>query len=418
MRYKAEIFDKLEYLYEVTKFSDHQLHCVITFDGAVNPLIMGKAMGLLLKTVPILSCAYRHNDGDPYWESVSPDRFEDAFAVVYNEADFNSFTTSRIDELAGPQIKACLYKAGKDSLSVIMNHMVCDAAGFKQCLYLLASLYSSLMENPRYVPSYILSGERGVKKVNAEIGFLNKTEALLIQYKESNQDSSVRFPMSQSKDTAPFILTHELPSARYAAIREYCKKNKVTVNDVVLAAYYRAISAMLKMEGETLSIPIMVDMRRYLEEKGFDALTNLTSTVNTHFAVRPGESFDETVIGVNKEMNLKKAGHIGLNGFVKLALVFRIFGNKLGYRLVEEHIKNPYIGETNIGVIDSERLVFKGSPAANAFMCGSIKYRPHFQIALSSFKDKMTFSSNLYGSKEDRETITYFFSLFDRELPR
>ena len=50
-----------------------------------------------------------------------------------------------IDEWHGPQMKIALFKAsGKDILCVIMNHMICDAAGFKEVLYRPASLYTAL----------------------------------------------------------------------------------------------------------------------------------------------------------------------------------------------------------------------------------------------------------------------------------
>ena len=50
-------------------------------------------------------------------------------------------------------------------------------------------------------------------------------------------------------------------------------------------------------------------------------------------------------------------------------------------------------------------------------MCGSIKYKSYFQLALSSSKDSMTFSVNLYGSSKDNEIVEHFFTLLDKELP-
>jgi NRPS condensation-like uncharacterized protein len=257
MKYKAEVFDKFQYLYEVTKFNDHQLHCVIRFEDKLNAGTLKKAMTLLLKTVPILSCVYRHNDGDSYWEDVDDLKIIDTFTVVNNEADFDRFTTSKTNELTGPQIKACLYSSNRDSLSIIMNHMVCDAAGFKQCLYLLSSLYSNLMQNPDFYPEYVLNGDRSLKKVISGIRFSNRLKALLFQNKESNQNSIYNFPLSQDEAIEPFILTHELPEAGYAVLEAYCKKNNVTINDTILAACYRVLSKMLNMDGKPLSIPIM-----------------------------------------------------------------------------------------------------------------------------------------------------------------
>ena len=418
MIYTAEIFDKLQYMFEETKFNDHQLHCVIRFENKLNIDIMEKTMNLLLKAIPILSCAYRLNNGNSYWETLSNSAFNDVFTVVSNEADFNAFTTSKTNEMTGPQIRACLYSSTNDSLSIIMNHMICDAAGFKQCLYLLSSIYSNLMKDPGFLPRNVFNGDRSLQIITSKIRLLDKIKALLFQNKESNQRENHLFPMSQDENIEPFILTHEISAERSAVLHDYCKHNNVTINDTVLAAYYRVLAEMLDMKGKPLNIPIMIDMRRYLQGKTCNTLTNLSSTVITRIAVTLEETFKETLTKVNREMNALKANQMGLNGFIKLALIFKLFNNNLSYSITKRNLKNPYICMTNIGVLDSGRLIFEGSPAINAFMCGSIKYRPHFQIALSSFANKITFSSNLYGSTQDRNTILHFFSLLDRELPQ
>ncbi|MFA9378714.1 MAG: hypothetical protein ACERKZ_18515 [Lachnotalea sp.] len=417
MKYKAEIFDKLQYLFEETKFNDHHLHCVIHFENKLNADIMKKAMTLLLKSEPLLSCVYKYNKGNSYWEAASNSEFSDLFSVVTDETDFHTFTTSKTNELTGPQIKACLHSSTKDSLSIIMNHMVCDAAGFKQCLYLLSYLYSNLIKDVGFSSIYAFNGDRSIQIITSQIGFFNKIKALLLQNKESNQRKSHQFPMSQDKNISPFILTHTISATRYMVLHDYSKQNNVTINDIVLAAYYRALAKLMSMEGKPLYIPIMIDMRRYLPEKSNHSLTNLSSTVITHIVVNPNDTFKKTLTKVHEEINMMKATQMGMNGFVKLALVFKLFNNTHSYSITKKNLKNPYICMTNIGIVDSEKLIFEGSPVTDAFMCGSIKYRPHFQIALSSFKNQITFSSNLYGSIQDRQTITDFFSLLDNELP-
>lgn len=135
MKCKAEIFDKIQYLYGETKFNDHQLHSVIRFADKLDKDLLRRSVVMLLQVVPLLSCVYHHDGGSDYWESVDPSEFENALTVVRDETTFNKFTTSKINEFTGPQIRFCLYQSDKDSLSIIMNHMVCDAAGLKQCLF-------------------------------------------------------------------------------------------------------------------------------------------------------------------------------------------------------------------------------------------------------------------------------------------
>ena len=54
-------------------------------------------------------------------------------------------------------------------------------------------------------------------------------------------------------------------------------------------------------------------------------------------------------------MDEKKVGDIGLNGFIKLNLVYKIFPNRIANRLLRSSLKNPLICMTNVGVLDSAR---------------------------------------------------------------
>ena len=63
---------------------------------------------------------------------------------------------------------------------------------------------------------------------------------------------------------------------------------------------------------------------------------------------------------------------------------------------------------TNIGVLDAARLSFGDLRPTDAYLCGSIKYKPYFQLAMSSYQDELTLSVNLYGSASDRALILSF----------
>lgn len=416
MKYKAEIFDKILYLFEVIKYNDHQLHCVLRFSIKIDASVMEKAINLLLKAVPILACRYVQCEGKSYWQSVDASRWKDIFSVVYDIKHFNSFTISKTNEITAPQIKVCLLSAEKDSLSIIMNHMICDAAGFKQCLYLLSQLYSNLIKDPGYLIEHTIDGDRSIQNIIKQIKLTDRIRTLVFKGSEGNQNGNYKFPMSGNGNTQPFILTCQIFEDRYETIKQYCNKMDVTINDVILTAYYRVISDILKVKDKEINIPIMVDMRRYLPDKCFTALSNLSSNTDTKIIVNNHESFDSTLKKVHKEMDMIKADHIGLNWFIILSYVFKLLNSKISYNVTKDNLKNPYICMTNIGVIDSNKLIFSESSVTNAFMCGSIKYRPHFQLALSSFKNQITFSVNLYGSQEDKDTIEPFFLMLKKEI--
>ena len=191
-----------------------------------------------------------------------------------------------------------------------MNHMVCDAAGFKQCLYLLSGFYSNLKDDSDYLPDFKIDSDRSFEGVLKNVPFRGRLRSLLFRNNESNQNSSLEFPLSDDKSIFPFILTREIGPEKFAKIRTYCKNNGVTVNDVFLAAYYRTLCRELKTDGSSLHIPIMIDMRRYLKNQDFDTLRNLSSTVITSVPVSASEGFDDTVIKINQHMKKKKAEYM------------------------------------------------------------------------------------------------------------
>jgi len=415
MKYKAGIFDLFQYLYEETGFSDHQVHCVVCFKNHVDSAVMRKAAELLVAAVPILSRSYHACGEKSYWEDQDRSFGETLFAVVNNQEQLDRFTFSKTDEASGPQIKFCLLQAQNDVLSVVINHMVSDAAGLKQLIYLFSDIYSQLIKNPAYLPDTIIDGDRGFKGVTRVFSFAQKAKILLFGGKDNNQDTGSSFPLSQSAVTAPFIISRQISLECYQAIKDCCRRNGVTVNDVVLTAYFRVLSEILNMRGKILAVPIMIDMRRYLKDKNFNALTNLSSTTIVRLCVEPNEAFGTTLSKLSAIMKVKKTNHLGISTFIKLDAGFKVPLINV-YRVLKKSLRNPKISMTNIGVLDASKLYFEDAAVDNAVMYASIKYRPYFQMSVTSFNDKMTIGAGLYGDTQDKASIEEFFDLMEKEL--
>jgi NRPS condensation-like uncharacterized protein len=116
------------------------------------------------------------------------------------------------------------------------------------------------------------------------------------------------------------------------------------------------------------------------------------------------------------EMDSLKRRGIGLGGFVKLALLFSLLGEREAFRRLGHGLRNPLICMTNLGEMDSKKLAFEGTRVESAYMCGSIKHKPYFQLALSGFAGTLTLSSNLYGSEKDMKTIEALLREVEGEL--
>ena len=54
-----------------------------------------------------------------------------------------------------PPDKVCLLDSSPSAVALKMNHMVCDAAGFKAYLYFLCEIYWGITAGPAYKPTAI-----------------------------------------------------------------------------------------------------------------------------------------------------------------------------------------------------------------------------------------------------------------------
>lgn len=417
MTYETEIFDQMQLLYDATGFNDHQVHCVIRFGSRLSEGALQKALALSLESIPILATRYLEKSGNAVWESLPESELGRAFVGTEDNAVFELETTGRIREETGPQVRVCHLNGTRSALSITMNHMIADGAGFKEYLYYLGETYSCLLRNPEYIPPRV-AGDRGMRRVTRVFRVREKIGALIAQRAESNRTGNAAFPFDDGPGASPFIATRVIPSGRVANLKIYCKERRATLNDAFLAVYYRVLVQHIPLEaGEGLEVPIMIDMRRYLNDRRFDALCNLASTTATRLKVREGESFDETLLKAKAFMDGRKENRFGIGGFVKMSLLCSLCGRRLALDLMRHRLRSPLICMTNIGELDSKRLVFADTRIESAFECGSIKYKPHFQVALSGFDGSITLSSNLYGNEKDRVIIDAFLREMEEELP-
>jgi NRPS condensation-like uncharacterized protein len=418
MEYSAEAFDQIQLLFDSTGFNDHQLHCVLRFDRCLNEDVLKNAVMASIEAIPILGTRYIAG-ARPRWTSLDPKAFDRAFLFAQDETELEDFVVSRVDEGLGPQVRVCLLNSMPFAVALKMNHMVCDGADFKAYLYFLCDIYSRMMADPGYRPAAV-TGDRSLGRVLKRFGLRDRFKSLLVQHRENNLRGGARFPLSDDTEVRPFILIRKLARKKTAALKNCGKAKGATLNDVVLTAYYRCLFQRLALRpGTELRIPVMVDMRRHIEKsRKLKSLTNLSSTVSTHLDLRPGEHFEETLHRVKSIMDLKKGANLGLNAFIKVGFIYRYLSDRIANRIARSMLRNPLISMTNMHVLDSSQMSFGDLLPRDAFMCGSIKYKPHFQLAASSYEGELTLSVNLSGSAGDRDCILSFLAQVDAELSR
>jgi len=414
--YKAVTWDIMQNIFK--NFNDHQLHCVINFDTHIDEDCLKKAVNISIDALPILRCKFVEKSyfKFPYWQDCKFTS-ENIVKMIKTEAIENTIQkliVVKTKEDFGPQIIINIIRSGEsDSLCIVMNHMVSDGVGFKEYLYMLSSIYSNLKSNPNYVLD-IKMGSRSTNQIFKNFSISDKLKILLTSAKLSKYDSGVVFPL-EGDNSNPFILIRKIPRERFLLMRTYAKANNATINDILLSAYIRALYKVLKIKR--LALPCPVNLRRYISNGKSEGICNLTSNMICEIEYEIGHTYEETLLKVKNSMDSEKGNFSCLKGPLILEMAFSILPYKKAKQIISKVFNNPTIAMTNIGIIDKNKLVFDGLGIKDTFICGSIKYKPYFQIAATTFDNEITLSSNFCGTEDDKIKITEFLDTFDNELP-
>lgn len=408
--------DEMEVFFK--SYNNSCIYCSIYFEGFVDFENLKKAVALSIAKVPALRSKLIDSSFYLHWESTNVDINKIVTLVQTNDIkkEFNNFINQSIDEHKGPQIMVRVLRTStSDTLCFIINHMICDTAGFKQYIYMLGEIYTNIVNHKDYKKEFKNINIVNLPEIFKDLNFMKKLKLFFIPYE--NYDNSIQFPFEET-GSLPSIVTYKLSPARFKALKSYAKSLNATINDVVMAALFRTLYKMLKLKSnKSISIPCMVDLRKFLKCKSSQSICNLASTIICTIRPETGKSFDETVLKVKYDMDKKKNSLLGLSGLLPFNIILKLFPHKLLKKLLDKIFTNPKISITNIGIIDKNKLKFHTLKIKDVFLTGAIKYTPYFQLSLSSFDDLLTFSVNIFGSNNDIKIINNFFSVFDKEFP-
>lgn len=413
-KYKAEVWDIMQFLF--SKFNDHQIHCVIRLDKKLDEDRLRQAVDRLIDAFPLIRSRFVEDKGKPYWRNAGSTAKDIVFLreTDRTQDEIQTVICSKTDAASGPQMLLYIVRSRTaDTLCVIINHMLCDGAGFKELLYLLSLAYSRLRTDPGYrLPRQ--NGSRSEIQILQAFGCADKVKILTQRYGLSRHDDSVVLGLEGNRNT-PFIITHTIGRDRFLVAKAYAKRYGATVNDLLLATYLRALHHVLP--DRTAAIQCVLDLRKFLPRRNSAGPCNLTSNLVCDIGPDVGEKFSDTLLKVKHVMDKEKAQASCLHLIMLLETVFHVLPYSIAERAVLKEYRNPPLAMSNIGVIDSGRLLFDGVQVTSAYITGSVKYSPLFQLALSTFKDEVTLSAAFHGTKSDREKLGHFLEAIDKGLP-
>ncbi|AKN31315.1 hypothetical protein Ccar_10790 [Clostridium carboxidivorans P7] len=412
LNYKVEAWDMLQHLFKVKSINDHILHFVAVLGEKLDLERLKQAVNLSADSFPLIRSSFNETKNKSYWEDKGYTANDMVKILETSNVDksVNEFICKEIDALNGPQLKIAVVRGDKnDTLCVLINHMICDAAGFKEYLYMISDIYSNIEENS-YYPSVSMRN----RKISQILKVFSMHDKLKIMFSKNDMLSldPAEFQLEGNLSN-PFIEIRTLSKEHFCQIKTYAKKHGATLNDVILTAYMRVL---FQIFGRVITTTCSLDMRKYLPNRKAEGICNLSTNLNCNIGSEIGTEFEETLIKVKKTMDKEKSNIACIKSINLLEKMFDILPYKVIRNIVKEKFANPFIAFTNIGILDKKRLTFGKVEITKAYMTGSIKYSPYFQLAISTFDDEAAFSVNLYGTQSDRNTISVFLDKLVEEL--
>lgn len=171
-----------------------------------------------------------------------------------------------------------------------------------------------------------------------------------------------------------------------------------------------------------LAVRTTVDLRRYLEDRRSEVLSNLSAVIALAVPVDPNAPFERWLCAVRDAMNAHKRGFLGLASLSSVTaqiegLPFWLYRRLLGARLLAPSSGGKALILTNMGVLDPATLRFDTLEPTQVFLTPSVPVPPLIFVGVSTFCDRLTLSTGFYDGQVDPRAIDRLIGGLDEALP-
>ncbi len=302
-----------------------------------------------------------------------------------------------------------------------IRHAAGDGGSVVYCLERLAELYTRLASDPAYTPA-VNTNPRDLAQILKFVpkrAYLSAVRdwvrfAFMFSFPRQTHDLG----LSTGPDEPWHYITREIDSPRLSALAQYGRARGATLNDVFLAAFYRALAAQGHWDGKSgLRAICAVDLRRWSPQAGRVAsVCNLSSGELPFLGRELGVDYEDTLGRVSQLMQERKRGVPGL----AIALLCPKIGKDGLTQARIERARKMFEGPsvpifTNLGRIDGDRVTFAGQvPSHVNFL--ALKYSlPKLVLAMSGYNGAFTLSCAAADSA--RPKFESFLDELVRTLP-
>ena len=391
------------------------------FDAPLNEQVLARAADLILDAEPVLGC--RLNPRAPRWERLPADRRK-VLTMTESRSVYARFRHSGLDAGAGPQLAICLGRFDDgDQMIIKLTHEVADGAALKDVAYRLSEIYTTLSNGGEYefVPN--TAGRRDLGQVIQHIpkrAYPGLIWSLFLLGLRLSRPGAQRLPSTTLRNSPWSYTLRRLSPESVATLVEYGRARKATLNDVILAACYRALALVSDWnQKQLLRIPITVDLRRwYLPSGRAGGICNLSSSEYPFLERNLGRDYEATLRNVTKVTSRAKGRWPGIGGLYTWLTLRKLPFQKLLQAPPAQNRKSSAwytpLQFTNFGPIEAGNVRFGKAPVTAHILPPRLAL-PAVLVGLSGYEGTLTLSAGC--SDEAMPVVDRFLDEVLRALP-
>jgi NRPS condensation-like uncharacterized protein len=212
---------------------------------------------------------------------------------------------------------------------------------------------------------------------------------------------SFQLPIVKDDDRTLEFTSRSLPAALSQRIREYGRQRDSTINDIMLASLFHAVTAASDWDRRTrLRLMVTVDLRRFKPDTIAGNICNLSGMEIMNLGTDLTDDFDYTLKRVSSFMQRRKKTWIGVLDLATVAPSSVFLPDDILRRMIVSSCQWAYNNSwpyvvTNLGAIEPKDVTFD-IPPVEARLLPPVEYPPAIIFSFSSYNESLTVSAGTW----------------------
>lgn len=414
---RAGTGEKMQYL--VHEYNDNTIRFVLRYPAPLHADVLCRATRAVAESVDVLHASFVPGRMLAHWQIHDALADSDFFTALSVSGDPYDAALEEALLPVLPDARAqlhCTLFTGENACAIALrvSHLCADGADSKYLLGKLAEAYNSIAVHGDLRSFSVKNGSRAPEQVYQSL--TRAQYRSLLRSPLSGIKTIYRFPSSEPGEKR--ITVRRLSAELMTQVHAHAKECGATLNDVLLAAAYRAYAALPQVDAHApMSIMSMMDLRRHCPCGDSAGLANITGSLPTALSEGVTGDFQTTLAQITTQTHALKSDPLaGLTGMPLLHMAVRRTPFKLLLGVVSRVYSSMSMGMTNLGSLDSNVLTLEGTAPDLALMSGPLKKKPALQICVSSFYGECTLSVIGQYSAQDALAIADLLARLEAEM--